>query len=222
MYITALRQRGRFSVWQRPCFFLRCPKWSDREPSPCLSAPPHIFSGQGDGSAVWLTKRQRNGHFPNQTENRPRCPCLKKWLEHISITEYVLKSSGWDHSPEPSPFFILLFFLLLLYFVFRFFSGLLIGMYHTILFHPWPRFLSCTTSIMFFMLSFELFFPGQPLLCIFFLMIGFFSCFIIFYTFLWLPARITSSDVSSCMTYYVNRVLLQILWSCFVFPYIYH
>ena len=167
MYITALRQRGRFSVWQRPCFFLRCPKWSDREPSPCLSAPPHIFSGQGDGSAVWLTKRQRNGHFPNQTENRPRCPCLKKWLEHISITEYVLKSSGWDHSPEPSPFFILLFFLLFRCHIFRFFSSLSIGMYHTIFIPSMTQVSFCTTmSIMFFMLLWTVF-PGQPLLCIF-------------------------------------------------------
>ena len=61
---------------------------------------------------------------------------LKNELIAYPTSEYAISSSGWDHSPEPSPFFILLFFLLLLYFVFRFFSGLLIGMYHTILFHP--------------------------------------------------------------------------------------
>ena len=125
-------------------------------------------------SSISAVRRQQAAalHPIKQKRANKVCPYTKqskKWLEHISITEYVLKSSGWDHSPEPSPFCILLFFLLLLYFVFRFFSGLLIGMHHTILFHPWPRFLSCTTSIMFFMLSFELFSPVNHYFVSFFL-----------------------------------------------------
>ena len=119
------------------------------------------------GAFVILSAAKNLKSFPLLVYIPNRDPSLRsgwqtrfqKWTNRISITEHAVSSSGWDHSPEPSPFFILLFFLLLLYFVFRFFSGLLIGLYHTILFHPWPRFLSCTTSIMIFMLSFELFSP---------------------------------------------------------------
>ena len=87
-------------------------------------------------------------------------------------------------------------------------SGHLIGMYHTILFHTRPRFLLHNDWSKIFHASF-----WNPL-----------SRSIItlyFHIFLWLPARIISSEFTSCMTSYIKRVFLQ-NWFRFVFPYIYH
>ena len=83
----------------------------------------------------------------------------------ISITEHAVSSSGWDHSPESSPFLFTFSPFSLSHFPFLLESFDWHVSHHLIPSMTQVSF--CTTmSIMFFMLSFELFFPGQSLLCI--------------------------------------------------------
>ena len=50
-------------------------------------------------------------HLTLDTMFAPTQNNLKNELIAYPTSEYAISSSGWDHSPEPSPFFIMFFLL---------------------------------------------------------------------------------------------------------------
>lgn len=140
-----------------------------------ISFPPTAI-GVYSGQQVWLfldapsKERFSRRTIPVLLEDRvskadkalqQKCS-RSKWIDHISMTEYVVNSSGWDHSPESSPFLFTFSFSLLQ------FPFLLESFDWHVSHHLIPSMTQvsfCTTmSIMFLMLLLNCF-SGQSLLC---------------------------------------------------------
>ena len=86
----------------------------------------------------------------------------KNDLSTYPLTEYVLKSSRWDHSPESLPFYLIFCFVVTCSVSSRVFRLACITPSYSI--HVSGFF--CTTMLNTVThASFELFFPDQPLLC---------------------------------------------------------
>ena len=141
--------------------YVACLDWFPMESIYLHSAAAHSLS---------LARLQSELYFSLRTCRREKLDS-DSWLnvrfraqriDHISMTEYVVNSSGWDHSPESSPFLFTFSFSLLQ------FPFLLESFDWHVSHHLIPSMTQvsfCTTmSIMFLMLLLNCF-SGQSLLC---------------------------------------------------------
>ena len=140
-------------------------------------------------------------------------------IDHISITEYVVNSSGWDHSLASSSFlFSFSFSLPQCPFLLESFDWHV--SHHLISYTTQVSF--CTTNLRFFVLLLNCFSRSTiTLYATFYKSLLQASLYGIIHFF---DYRLESfhRNVPPAWSYYINQSLLQILGSCSVFPYIYH